>query len=119
MPLSQNTIKDLRAAVAIVDGRTVDSRGRKPKPKNKTISIGWKVHTPCLLDEILNNNETQMLRVPINILCKLLHAVAERASQINDPELNRLMLRLTLYEMADPNSKQYRPKIVNRLLNEG
>jgi len=41
--------------------------------------------------------------------------VAERASQINDPQLNALMCRLALYEVADPFSKSYDKKVVERI----
>lgn len=77
----------------------------------------WKVHTSNLLGEVLNNSTTGVLRLPLNILARLLGAVAIRASQLNDPELNKLMLRLTLYAIADPESADYDPKAVNELLN--
>lgn len=64
--------------------------------------VGWKCHTPNLLTETLKNPSTGVLRVPFNIFGKLLYAVAKRASELNDPELNLLMLRLTLYEAGDP-----------------
>lgn len=62
----------------------------------------WKVHTPNLLQEVLNNQGAGVLRQPMTILSRLLAQVAERASEINDPALNMLMLRLTLYDAADP-----------------
>jgi hypothetical protein len=42
----------------------------------------------------------------------LLSDVAERAAAINDPELNKLMMRLALYEVADPNSDKYDSQLV-------
>jgi hypothetical protein len=78
----------------------------------KIIRMEWKVHTPNLLTEVLQNPGTSMLRVPMNILGKLLGAVADRAIQLNDPELNKLMVRLTLYAQADPESKLYNPAAV-------
>ncbi|WNV09997.1 hypothetical protein [Tardiphaga sp. 709] len=65
-------------------------------------SPAWKVHTPNLLKEVLSNPSAAVLRQPMAILGRLLAAVAERASEINDPALNMLMLRLTLYDAADP-----------------
>lgn len=64
--------------------------------------LGWKVHTPQLLEEILTNKGTEILRTPLGIFGSLLHEVATRASELNDPTLNLLMLRLTLYDAADP-----------------
>jgi len=64
-------------------------------------SCKWSCHTPNLLTEILNNPGTGILRVPFNIFGKMLAEVADRAIILDDPELNILMLRLTLYEVAD------------------
>jgi hypothetical protein len=80
----------------------------------KTKNLKWKVHTPSLLQEIMNNNETAILNRPLQIFGFLLHDVAERASQLNDERLNELMVRLTLYEAADPNSKGYDRKLVEK-----
>lgn len=66
------------------------------------MNVGWKVHTPSLLREVLSNPGTAILSQPINIFGRLLAQVAERAAALDDPELNILMMRLTLYEQADP-----------------
>lgn len=67
----------------------------------------WKVNTPQLLKEILANNETGVLSVPLAIFSRLLAEVGNRASELNDPKLNALMCRLAIYEVADPYSKNY------------
>ena len=74
--------------------------------------------TPGLLEEVLSNNETSALRVPIMIFARLLASVAERASQLHDAELDQLMLRLAMYEIADPASPSYDAKKVSKLLKE-
>lgn len=76
----------------------------------------WKVHTPNLLKEITVNDGTAILVIPLNIFKLLLNSVAERASQLDDKELNQLMMRLALYEVADPESKEYDSKFVNNYL---
>lgn len=81
------------------------------------IEVGWRIHTPNLLAEILNNPGTAILRSPLAILGNLLAAVGERAAQINDPELNALMIRLTIYSIADPNSPDYDLETVHSVLN--
>lgn len=59
----------------------------------------WKVHTPNLLKELVENNPTAWtLRMPIVIFRNILASLAERAIAIDDPELNILMLRMGLYE---------------------
>lgn len=62
----------------------------------------WKVHTPNLLQEILTNEGMGIMHKPLSIFGRLLAEVAERAAELNDPALNVLMLRLTLYDAADP-----------------
>lgn len=76
------------------------SRSRR-KPASEPIE--WKVHVPHLLSEILCNSGAQALETPLRILGSLLHDVAARAAEIDDPALNLLMLRLTMYEAGDPD----------------
>jgi hypothetical protein len=72
-----------------------------------------------LLKEIVNNNPTiaQTAARPIEILGQILFAVADRANELNDEELNSLMCRLTLYTQADPQSKDY-DKRTSRLIHK-
>jgi len=64
-------------------------------------SICWKVDTMSLLHEITNNalmKNHGILKVPLNTLRIILAQVAQRAIELNDKELNKLMIRLALYE---------------------
>jgi len=70
----------------------------------------WKVHTPLLLQEIADCSGNTIYKIPLSIFGKLLAEVGERAAAINDPELNALMCRLTIYTVADPTSPDYNPK---------
>lgn len=70
-------------------------------------SGAWKVHTVGLLKEIQNNPGTGAMRIPLQIFADILEEVAARAIVLDDKEMNKLMIRLTLYEEADPNSKEY------------
>lgn len=75
--------------------------------QRKTFEMEWKLHTPNLLRETINCNPTAaILYRPLQLLGQLLHEVAERAAELNDPELNHLMCKLTLYEVADPENKE-------------
>ena len=70
------------------------------KVKVTTELVSFRVDTLALLVEITDNAlapKMGVLQKPINIFKNLLAEVAERAIQINDPELNILMLRLALY----------------------
>lgn len=79
----------------------------------------WKVHTPNLLKEIGGNPGLWALKVPLNIFADLLAQTAARASELNDPELNALMVRLTLYDVADPHSPGFDAATVARVLAHG
>jgi len=69
--------------------------------------LPWKCHTPLLLEEILTNDSGGILKKPLQIFGEMLHKVAERALELNDPALNDLMCTLTLYSAADPESPDY------------
>jgi hypothetical protein len=87
--------------------------GRVKKYSNgKNTGLHWRVNTPGLLEEILSNDSAAILKIPLQIFGRLLSDVAERAAAINDPELNKLMMRLALYEVADPNSDKYDSQLV-------
>lgn len=85
----------------------------------KIIEPEWKVNTPQLLKEILSNPQAQVLGTPIQIFAHLLLAVAQRASEINDDQLNALMCRLALYEISDPYSKEYDAEITKSTIKKG
>ena len=76
----------------------------------------WKVHTSALLSEIVQCSGNEIYKIPLNIFGKLLAAVGERASELNDPELNALMCRLTIYTAADPQSLDYDPEKVRKVM---
>lgn len=80
--------------------------------------LKWRCNTPGLLKEIVNNNPSMsIMRQPLRIFANILGAVAHRASELNDPELNSLMARLSLYEITDPYSKDYDRVKTNQLIN--
>lgn len=81
---------------------------------NQAISLKhhWKIHTPNLLKEVMCNPGTGMLGKPLTIFGQVLFDMAECAARINDPELNEFMCRLTLYEIADPESPAYDKKLL-------
>ena len=80
--------------------------------------LQWKVHTLELFKDILANPQCSMHSIPLNILKNLLAQVAQRATELNDPQLNKLMIRLTLYSIADPTDPAYDSEVVARILNE-
>lgn len=89
----------------------------KTKKMEKS-NLQWRVHTANLLKEILNNPGTGILSKPLNIFGRLLAEVGEEAARINDPKLNALMLRLSIYSMSCPESPDYDPKETDRIIKE-
>lgn len=73
--------------------------------------FNFDVNTPQFLKEACENSEKGMYAVCWNIFKNLLAQVAERATELNDPVLNTLMIRLNLYEI--PNNERY--KIIKQL----
>jgi len=67
----------------------------------------WKVHTSRLLQEIGINPNMGALRIPMNLFQRILIEVAARAIEIDDDKMNRLMMRLALYEQGDPYSPDF------------
>lgn len=86
------------------------------KEKPESLDNEWKCHTPNLLKEIAKHSEQPILSVPLNIFGRLLAEVGERAAELNDPRLNALMCRLTIYEIADPENPNHDPKKVKDIL---
>lgn len=79
----------------------------------------WKVHTPNILKEVMNCGGSSALRIPLTIFSHLLAEVGQRAAQLNDPKLNELMVRLTIYSVADPEDPNYDQSIVERTIALG
>lgn len=77
----------------------------------------WRVNTPGLLREILNNNGVQILTKPLQIFGSILAEVGERAAELNDPKLNALMCRLAIYEIADPCHENYNRKLTESIID--
>lgn len=82
------------------------------------MKLEWKVHTKNLLQEVLENKGCAILEKPISILGNILLEVSERASEINDKKLNQLMVRLCLYECADPELEEFDAKFVAYVLSD-
>lgn len=68
-------------------------------------TVHFKCDTPALLQEIMTGvvdnpkSGAYILKIPLQILGNYLGQVAQRAAEINDPQLNILMLEMKLYEV--------------------
>ena len=76
----------------------------------------WKINVFGLLEEILGNPTCFIMAKPFNILISILRELAKRAIELDDKELNKLMLRLSLYEIANPESSEFDQDKVTKYL---
>lgn len=86
-------------------------------PLAERVNLKWRVHTANLLHEILSNQTAWVLHQPMRIFGSILAEVGERAAELNDPKLNALMCRLTIYTCADPKSPDYDPELTRRVMD--
>lgn len=68
----------------------------------------WSVDTPALLNDIIPNvMQKESISPSILVIFRgLLAEVAQRATELHDPQLDILMLRLNLYEMEGKNGAE-------------
>lgn len=85
-----------------------------PETKLDVFSTQFDVNTPGFLEEAAENCNGGMYAICWNIFRTLIAMVAERATELNDPIMNVLMLRLNLYEV--PNEERH--KIIAKLKDE-
>lgn len=95
---------------------------RQPEPAlaagtGSELPLEWRVHTSRLLEEIIQHSGQQVLTQPLRILGRLLAEVGERAIELDDAKLNALMCRLTIYTVADPDSPDYDPELLQKTLS--
>lgn len=78
----------------------------------------FNVMTPQFLKEAAENCNGGMYAICWNIFRNLLAMVAQRATEINDPIMNVLMLRLGLYDVKPQEIAGYIEKIKKELEQE-
>lgn len=94
---------------------------KQPAVTHSVLSVGFRVDTMGLLTEIADaglDRRMGVLKIPLNIFKNILGEVAERATQLNDPKLNILMLKLALYEVPPheiPDAIEYQMKLRDSL----
>ena len=74
----------------------------------------FDVNTPQFIKECCENVTGGMYPICWNIFKNLIAMVAERATEINDPIMNVLMIRLGLYDMP----KKDRSKMIEKIKEE-
>lgn len=99
--LIQTSAMCVRMMLNIEKDSTCLIKDTTEKQNNKN-SLCFRVDTMGLLTEIADaglDRNMGVLKIPLNIFKNLLGEVAQRATILNDPELNILMLRLALYDV--------------------
>jgi hypothetical protein len=79
---------------------------------------GFKIDAVALLTEIADcalYPKMGVLKVPLNILLRYVDSIATRASELNDPILNKIMCDMALYEVANPSSKDYDASVLEQV----
>lgn len=67
-----------------------------------------KVNTAGLFKEIVDSNDQMwIMSIPLQQILTILAEVGERAAEIDDPKLNALMMRLSIYAISDPASPEF------------
>lgn len=82
------------------------------------MKMEFDVHLPNLLKEVLNNQGSSILRIPVNTTLMLLRDLAGLAIRIDNPELHIMMLRLGLYECSASERVQAIKELKARLPSE-
>lgn len=78
--------------------------------KRKLTLMHFRVDTPQLLSEIADcaiDKNTGVLRVPLNAFRILILQISQRAIELNDPILNKIMFDLNLYDLPKPDTPEY------------
>lgn len=87
--------------------------------KTKIKKLEFRCHVPNLLKLIsddLNHMNSHLTSVPLSTFSQLLSKVADRATELNDDKLNKLMCQMALYEESDPESKNYNKELMREIL---
>lgn len=76
----------------------------------KQKDLQWRSNVKALFEEIIEcgGPHVRIIHMPLKITYSILQQVANRANQLQDPELNSLMARLALYAECDPYSTDYK-----------
>lgn len=75
----------------------------------------FRVHTPNLFKELCECSGMRIYGKVMRIFLALLNDVAQRATEINDPVLNALMLKLRLYDVEKESDI---PKLIDKMKEE-
>lgn len=90
-------------------------RNKKIVPtKLDVFSMQFDLNTPGFLKEVIENSECKMYAACWNTFRSLLVQVTQRATELNDPIMNVLMLRLNFYEVP----VEERHKIIEQIRKE-
>lgn len=76
------------------------------------LGIYTSVNIKGLIERVFDNPGTSILKIPFNTFYNLLRMVAKRCSELNDPRLNELMLRLNMYDV----SNEERVKLIKQMV---
>lgn len=116
---SQTSRKESRQSTPAPKESAGNQAGKSKKIRVKQL-LEWSVNTPDLLKDIIPNIRASESISPsiVTIFGSLLAEVAKRATELHDPKLDALMLRLNLYECDGANEdakNKWRVKMIDKL----
>lgn len=83
------------------------------------MKVEFDSNLPGLLDEVLSNRGTSVLRTPILLTKKILAELAQLAIEIDDDRLHLIMLRLGLYEFKSAADRVRKIEALERKISKG
>ena len=95
---------------------TIDRLLEERSSSNNDNGLEWRVHAHEFFQRVVELRGGAVLHSPANIFQNILIQVGRRATELNDKELNQLMMRLAIYEVADPNAEGFDGDYVNKYL---
>ena len=103
--------------IGLIDGaEAADIKNAYIETKIKNaFKMTFRVHTPNLFKEMWECSGMRIYAKVIRIYLALVNDVAQRATEINDPVLNALMLKLRLYDVEKESDI---PKLIDKMKEE-
>jgi hypothetical protein len=87
----------------------------------KTLELGFRVHVPKLMHEIADSGLDRrhgILKIPLQVMMNWMARLAKKASEIDDPELNIIMLSMGMYEVDELQSSKLIEEQFKRIHHE-
>lgn len=86
--------------------------GNTSSPEN---TLYFRVHAKNLLEEISENRQMSVARIPLGIMYDILRIASQRAIELGDEKMIAIMCALTMYDEVDPESDEYNEDVCRKM----